>query len=91
VSAEVQYVDVGLTIQAMPESSAEGLRLESRIEQSSLAGERATGGAPDPMMKQTVLDTTASLEEGKQQVLGSLDVPGTAKRLEVSVVAEAVK
>lgn len=88
---QVQYVDVGLKIRATPESSADGLRLDSRIEQSSVTGERPTGGAQDPTLNQTVLDTTANLAESKPQVLGSLDVPGTAKRLEVTVSAEQVR
>ncbi len=90
-AAQIQYVDVGLKIQATPQSSAEGLRLDSKVEQSSVAGERATGGTQSPTMSQTVLDTTSTLAEGKSQVLGSLDVPGTTKRLEIAVVAETAK
>lgn len=89
--AQIQYIDVGLKIQATPQSSAEGLRLDSKVEQSSVAGERPTGGTQSPTMTQTVLDSTSTLAEGRSQVLGSLDVPGTAKRLEIAVVAEAIK
>lgn len=88
---EIQYVDVGLRIRATPESMGDGLRLESHVEQSSVAGELQTGGTATPKLNETVFDATANLTDGKPQVLGSLDVPGTAKRLEVSVEAEEVK
>lgn len=90
-ATQFQYIDVGLKIQATPQSSAEGLRLDSMVEQSSVAGERPVGGTQSPLLSQTVLDTTATLAEGKPQVLGSLDVPGTAKRLEIEAVAEVIK
>ncbi len=90
-STQIQYIDVGLKIQATPASSAEGLRLDTRVEQSSVTGESSVGGTQDPALNQTVLDATSNLAEGKPQVLGSLDVPGTTKRLEIAVVAEAIQ
>jgi type II secretory pathway component GspD/PulD (secretin) len=89
-SSQIQYIDLGLKIRATPVSSADGLRLDTSIEQSSVASEKAANG-PDPTMNQTMLDGTAYLVEGKPRVLGSLDVPGTTKRLEIEVVAETVK
>lgn len=90
-SAQFQYIDVGLKIQAEPSSSADGLRLHSHIERSSVSGQQSIAGVQEPILSQTVLDATSNLTEGKPQVLGSLDVPGTAKRLEIAVVAEAVQ
>lgn len=89
--AQFQYVDVGLKIRATPKSMANGLRLESSVEQSSVAGEKPMGGIQEPTLNQTALNATANLAEGKPQVLGSMDVPGTAKRLEISVTAEAAQ
>lgn len=88
---QFQYIDLGLKIQALPESSAIGLSLKTHVEQSSVASEKSVGGFQQPTLNQTVLDTTSSLIEGKPQVLGSLDVPGTTKRLEIAVVAEPVQ
>jgi len=89
--AQFQYIDVGLKIEALPESSANGLRLKTHVEQSSVAGEKMFGGVQEPTLSQTVLDGTANLTDGKPQALGSLDIPGTTKRLEIAVEAEAVK
>jgi type II secretory pathway component GspD/PulD (secretin) len=89
--AQIQYIDLGLKIRATPQSSANGLRLATSVERSSVAGEKPLVGAQDPTINQTTFNATANLIEGTPQALGSLDVPGTTKRLEIAVVAEAVK
>jgi type II secretory pathway component GspD/PulD (secretin) len=89
--AQFQYIDVGLKIQATPQSSADGLRLETSVERSSVAGEKPLGGAQTPTLNQTNFNATTNLTESKPQVLGSLDVPGTTKRLEIAVMAEPVQ
>lgn len=90
-STQFQYIDVGLRIQASPSSSADGLRLHTKIERSSVAGQQSIGGVQEPILNQTTLDATANLTVGKPQVLGSMDVPGTTKKLEITVTAETVK
>lgn len=90
-ASQFQYIDVGLKIRATPASSANGLRLDTTVEQSSVTGEKPFGNVQEPTLSQTALDATANLTEGKPQVLGSVDVPGTTKRLEIAVVAEQVK
>jgi type II secretory pathway component GspD/PulD (secretin) len=81
-----QYEDVGLKIEA----SLEGARLHTRVEQSSIAGEKSSFGAQDPVIHETDLDGMSTLEQGKPMVLGSLDLPGTGRRRQIEVVAEAI-
>jgi type II secretory pathway component GspD/PulD (secretin) len=88
---QVQYVDVGLGIEATLDGYADGIRLRSKIEQSSLAEEKSGVGAQDPVIRQTKLDTMATLVQGKPLVLGSLDIPGGTRHLDVEVVSELVK
>jgi hypothetical protein len=83
---QVQYVDVGLNIDA----SLDGERLHSKIEQSSLAEEKPVGGGQDPMIRQTVLDGISNLSMDKPVVLGTLDIPGTTRHEEIAVAAELV-
>jgi hypothetical protein len=64
--------------------------LRSKIEQSSLAGEKTAAVAPDPIFQQTVLQGASELAQGKPAILGSLDFPGTTRRQEIEVVAEPV-
>lgn len=84
--SQVQYLDVGLHIEA----TLEGGRLHTKVEQSSLAEEKSGVGTQDPIVRQTVLDGMLTLEKGKPVVLGSLDVPGGARRQQIEVVAEAI-
>ncbi|HUH61874.1 MAG TPA: hypothetical protein VLZ50_02705 [Terracidiphilus sp.] len=81
-----QYKDVGLKIQ----SSLEGARLHTRVEQSSLTDEKSVLGAQDPVIRETDLDGMSTLEQGKPTVLGSLDLPGTGRRQQIEVSAEAI-
>lgn len=89
-NTEVQYVDVGLNIEASLEASPEGVRLKTRIEQSSVADEKASSLPQDPVIRQTSLEGVSSLVSGKPLALGSMDVPGSARQEEIEVVAEPV-
>jgi type II secretory pathway component GspD/PulD (secretin) len=82
-SSQIQYVDVGLNIDA----NIEGTALHSKIEQSGITQERSGVVAPDPVISQTMLEGTSALT-GKPVILGSLDVPGTTRRQEIEVVTE---
>jgi type II secretory pathway component GspD/PulD (secretin) len=89
--SQVQYVDVGLHIEASLDSYLDGVRLHSKIEQSSLAEEKAGTGTQDPVIRQSALEETATLVPGKPLVLGSLDIPGTTRHQEIEVVSELVR
>jgi type II secretory pathway component GspD/PulD (secretin) len=89
--AKVEYLDVGLNIDASLGGSAEGLRLRSRVEQSRVAEEKSGVGTQDPVIRQTRLDDVSTLLPGKSTVLGALDIPDTARREEIDVVAELIK
>jgi len=90
-NTQVQYIDLGLNIEASLEGTLDGFRLHTKIEQSSPSDEKSGVGAQDPIIRQSVLDSTASIVLGKPVVLGSLDIPGTIKHQEVEVVSELVK
>jgi type II secretory pathway component GspD/PulD (secretin) len=83
-NSQVQYLDVGLKIQA----TLDGVRLHTKVEQSSLAEEKSGMGGQDPIVRQTVLDEMSTLSQGKPMTLGSLDIPGTSRREEIGVAAE---
>jgi type II secretory pathway component GspD/PulD (secretin) len=89
--SQVQYVDVGLSIEASLEGNAEGLRLRSRVEQSSVAEEKSGVGVQDPVIRQTRLEGVSTLAQGKPVILGSLDVPGSTRHEEIEVVSELVR
>jgi type II secretory pathway component GspD/PulD (secretin) len=91
IGAQVQYQDVGLNIEATVAAFADGVRLRSKVEQSSLSDEKSGVGVQDPVFHQTAVDGTATLALGKPFVLGSLATPDSARTEEIAVVAELVK
>jgi type II secretory pathway component GspD/PulD (secretin) len=89
-NTQVQYQDVGLSIDATVDGSPDGLTLRTKIEQSSLGGEKSATAAQDPVVHQVVLQEAAELTQGKPLALGSLDIPSTTQRQEIEVTAELV-
>jgi type II secretory pathway component GspD/PulD (secretin) len=89
-SSEIQYQDIGLSIEATVSGSPENLMLVTKVEQSNLAGEKSATAPTDPIVRQTVLQGTSELVQGKPLVVGSLDLPGTMRHQEIEVVAELV-
>lgn len=88
---QVQYLDLGMNIEATVEGSSDGLTLRTKIEQSSLSNEKSTVVASDPVIRQTVLQQMAELTVGKPLTIGSLDIPGGTQRQEIEVKAEVVQ
>lgn len=87
---QVQYLDIGLNIDASIEESADGVKLNTQVEQSSIAEEKSGLGTQDPIVRQAKLEGTSILAAGKPLILGSMDIPGTARRLDIEVVMEHV-
>jgi type II secretory pathway component GspD/PulD (secretin) len=90
-NSQVQYLDVGLNVEATLGNSPDRLELETKIEQSNVAEEKSGIGTQDPILHQTLLETTAALLPDKPLVVGSLDIPGSTRRRQVEVVSELVQ
>ena len=87
--SQITYIDVGLNIQAALDQATDGLNLRSKIEQSSVAPEPAPAfGGQDPVIRQSVVEGTASLTPARPVSLGSLDIPGSTRHLDIEVVLE---
>lgn len=89
-SSQVQYLDLGMNIEATVDGSQDGARLHTKVELLGLAEEKSGVGTQDPVIRQTVLEGTSVLAQGKPLVLGSLDIPGSTRHQEVEVVSELV-
>jgi hypothetical protein len=87
---QVQYLDIGLNIDASIDESAHGVKLNTQVEQSSIAEEKSGLGTQDPIVRQAKLEGTSILTAGKPLILGSMDIRGTARRLDIEVVMEHV-
>ncbi len=90
-NAEITYIDIGQEIEASLDGYLDGVRLRTKVVQSSIAEDKSGIGTPDPVIRQTTLEGTSTLVQGKPLVLGSLDVPGSTRHQEVEVVSELVR
>jgi type II secretory pathway component GspD/PulD (secretin) len=90
-NSQVQYQDVGLSIEASLDGYLDGVRVRTKVEQSSVADEKSGVGPQDPIVRQNVLEGTSTLTQGKPLLLGSLDMPGGTRRLEIEVVSELAR
>jgi type II secretory pathway component GspD/PulD (secretin) len=88
---QTQYLDVGLNFDSEVETYGAGVRLKSKVEQSSVSEEKSGMGPEDPVIRQTLLEGVSTLAEGKSMSLGELDIVGSTRHLQVEVVIEAVK
>ncbi len=79
-----------MNFDATMEELANGARLRSKVEQLSMAEQTSGVGLQDPIIRQSSLEGTSFLTLGKPLVLGSIDIPGSTRHLDVEVVMEQV-
>jgi type II secretory pathway component GspD/PulD (secretin) len=82
------YLDIGMNFESTLDEFVNGVRLRANVEQSSLAEEKSGVGPQDPVVRQTSLKGTSFLTPGKPLLLGSMDIPGSTRHLNVEVVME---
>lgn len=87
---QITYIDVGMNFDVTLEELANGARLRSKVEQLSIAEQTSGVGLQDPIIRQSSLEGTSFLILGKPLVLGSIDIPGSTRHLNVEVVMEQV-
>ena len=91
-SRQNTYVDVGLNFDSTLDSyGPDGVRLQSKIERSAVAEEKSSVGTEDPVIRQTLLAGVNTLTLGKPTNVGSIDIAGSTRRLEVEALVEAAK
>lgn len=90
-AAQITYLDVGVNFDATLNSVAGGAILKTKVEQSSVADGRTNVGLQDAVIRQAMLEGVSSLQMGRPLVLGSLDVPGSTRHVDVEVVLEMAK
>jgi hypothetical protein len=91
VQTQFTYLDVGMNFEATLDEFTNGVRLRSSVEQLSVAEEKSGVGAQDPIVRQTSLAGASFLSPGKPLMLGSLDIPGSTRHLDIEVVMEQLR
>ena len=85
------YLDIGLNFDATIDEGSNGVRLRSKVEESSASEDKLIAGVQEPLVRQMVLDDALILTPGKSVTLGSLDVAGSTRHLDVDVLLELAK
>lgn len=91
IEKQTTYLDIGFNFDSFVQEYGTGVQLRSKVEQSAITPERSGIGPEDPIIRQTRLEGTSYLVEGKPLALGTLDVLGSTRRLEVEALVEAVR
>jgi hypothetical protein len=81
---------VGLNLDVRTRQFAAGVEVNSQFDQRSVSEEKSYV-SNDPVIRQAMLENTALLTLGKPVMLGSLDVPGSTRHLDIEVVLEVVR
>lgn len=88
VTSMFQYLDIGMNFDFTVDDLGTVLRLRSKIEQSSIAPEQSGVGASDPVIRQAVLEGGSLIVPGKPMLVGSFDIPGSTRRLDITIAIE---
>lgn len=87
---QFQYFDVGLNIEARVREFDSGAEVFSNVDQSAI-GEDESALKGNPVIRHASLQNTALLTVGKAVTLGSLDIPGSTRHLDIEVMLEVVR
>jgi type II secretory pathway component GspD/PulD (secretin) len=87
---QFQYVDIGMNFDATLDEFVNGVRLRTNVEQLSVAEEKSGTLPQDPIIRQTSLQGSSFLTPGKPLILGSVDVAGTTRHIDIDVMMELV-
>ena len=88
-SQTISYIHVGMGIQASLLRAANGLELSTRIDQSAVDSEQTL--AKSPIIRAASFDSNVLLNEEKPLTLGTVDMPGTTRVLQIQVVLTKVR
>jgi len=85
---QVSYVDVGMNFNATIDTTSDGLRLSTSVEQSSVAEEKPGPLSQDPVIRQATFKGTSYLVPGKPLKVGTFDIADSNRHLDIEVTME---
>lgn len=85
---QFSYVDMGMNFDATIDTIAEGIRLRTTVEQSSVAEEKNGSLPQDPVIRQATFKGTTFLVPGKPMKLGTFEIADTNRHLDLEVSME---
>ena len=87
-SNQFTYMDVGTNFEATLYATGTGAKLNSKVTQSSFVAATSNDTAQQPIVRNLTLEGSSMLVPGKPMALGSMDVPGSTRHLDVEVLME---
>ncbi|HEY5329339.1 MAG TPA: hypothetical protein VIJ79_05605 [Acidobacteriaceae bacterium] len=88
VQTQYTYLDVGENFDATLTGVANGAMLKTKVEQSSIADQKSAVNEAEPIVRQTVMDGYLFLPTGKPVILGSIDIVGSTRHIDIDVMME---
>jgi type II secretory pathway component GspD/PulD (secretin) len=89
-NTQFQYQDIGLSVDANIEGYGDGMRLNSKIEQTSVSDQKSNVGIQDPIVDQSVLEAQSAINLAKPTSLGTMEIQD-GRHLDVLVSIGAVR
>jgi hypothetical protein len=89
-NTQFQYQDIGLSLDATIEGYGDGMRLNSKIEQTSVSEQKSNVGIQDPIVDQSVLEAQSAVILAKPITLGTMEIQD-GRHMDVLVSIEAVQ
>jgi hypothetical protein len=89
VQTQFSYQDVGVDFDATLEVLPNGARLNTLVNDTSFAQDLAENALHQPVSRHMELEGASFIMPGKP-LLGSMDIPGSTRHLDVEVVMEPV-
>lgn len=87
-SNQFTYMDVGTNFEATLNATGTGAKLNSKVTQSSFVAATSGDASQQPIVRNLTLEGSSMLVPTKPVALGSMDVPGSTRHLEVEAVME---
>jgi hypothetical protein len=91
VQTQFTYLDVGMNFSATLDETEHGARLNSKVEESSVGEDKTISGVNEPVIRQTVLQGASFLTLNRPLMLGSVDIIGTTRHIDIEVVMDQVQ
>ena len=90
VQTQYTYLDVGENFDATLSEVAHGGMLHTKVEQSSIADQKSAVNEAEPIVRQTVMEGNLFLPTGKPVILGSIDIVGSTRHIDIDVMMEPI-
>lgn len=85
------YLDVGMSFEATLDDSTNSLRLKTKVDQSSVVEDHPGSTlAQDPIVRVSSFEGSAILTPGKPLTIGTLDIAGTTRRIEIQATVDPI-